>query len=455
MNTSLKPRLDAEVESLRRRPAELFDTAARSYAPLLVVMPEIVKRNVREFVTVFDELAITAKLFAAHKATHSQAALSAVRMSGGNIDVASVRELHDAFAAGFSKDQMVATGPKSTKFLEKLAHGGITIAVDSLQELERLQGLLPNGKRQPVLLRLNRSLLKRQSIAPPSRFGLDEVAFRESIELLKADSRFRLLGLSFHIDTVSVDEKRFALHRILEELTRLQDAGFDAYVLDIGGGFGSEYHIAPSTFEQYVAELREKSGSGVLWQDVYGTSGKSAHLRGIDTPYDTTGPARFRELLTHASDTSMTLAEELSEHLVELWIEPGASLFSDAGVLATTVIETKVIDDDTLIVIDAHRNQLCFEGNEAPLDPIVLSSGSRQSSSGDAYVIGHLCLESDFISYRKIHFDQLPKEGDVLLWTSVGAYRSNFSTSEAIGHPLPRKFIYTARGENYTLEEEL
>lgn len=455
MIPSFQPTLNDELRQIINQPKLLFEEMKKANAPLVISFPEKAALAAREFQAVLADFSLSGRVYAAHKATNSLATIRAVK-GVCRIDVASLAELNNALAAGFAPDEIIATGLKNDIFLTKLVEHDITVSIDSTEELKRLQKLLPADKQSPILLRLSRSMLNMPGVTRLSRLGHDAPSYTESVHLIKDDSRFRLLGLSYHIDTASNEEKHYAAKQALGTLLELQADGLEAYVLDIGGGFGSEYGMTKSQLDELSTHLKTSSKLGVAdatWQRFdYGLSRGQGALRGIDIASSEVGAARLRNLLERADDNGVSLAQMIGENLIELWLEPGAAIFGSSSMVASMVIETKQIDGETIVTIDAHRNQLCFENNEAPADPIVITQ-SESGKSGEGFVVGHLCTESDFISYRKIHFESLPKAGDILLFTHTGAYRAHFGASSSIGQPLAKQFIYQRMGGTYTLKE--
>lgn len=453
---SFLPELKGDLQRIIKKPENLIETINSAGAPLAISFPDEAKSAAQEFQNLLRDLSIGGQVYAAHKATNSLASLKSLK-GVCRIDVASLTELDNVLSVGFAPNEIIATGPKNNAFLAKLIENGITISVDGVEELKRIQSLLDaSGGRQSILLRLSRSMLNMPGVTRTSRFGHDMMRYNESLDIIKQDNRFDLLGLGYHIDTVSSEEKYYAVKQALSLLLELQLDGFDAYVLDIGGGFGADYGVSREKIDELNSHLKLNNSLGHLnatWQGFsYGLSNGQGVLRGIDMASDDIGVLRLRSILERTDDSGTTLAQILNENLIELWIEPGAAIFSSSGAVAALVIEVKKIDGETIVVIDAHRNQVCFENNEAPSDPVIVSQDKNKTEC-DVFIAGNLCMESDFISYRKIHLPSQPKVGDVLLFTHTGAYRSHFSASSSIGQPLAKQVVYEQTGDDYTLKE--
>lgn len=462
----LRPTVNSHIAQILDNPSRLYGAFNTYKRPISISVAEVAVGVVAEFEALFRELDINGRIYVAHKATSDRYMIKSLQPFA-RIDIASMWELQSALRAGFALEAIVATGPKADYFLEALLKAGVTIAIDSIEEFRRIQVLLSSVSSSKsectILLRLSRSVVNMPSVTRRSRFGLDHTAIKAITSLLASDNRFNLKGVSYHLDTQSIHERQYASQVAIDELLRLQSMGFyHATVLDIGGGFGTDYGVSAGDKDRFAIGLQDAIADSVnqqiTWQSHgYGISKSdgllTGRIQGIELAHTSTGIDRLREILLFGGTDSTTIASQLRDNLIELWIEPGSAVLSRSGVLAMQIIEVKTIDGELIVVVDGHRNQVCFDGSEAPSDPLLISS--NVSAPCAAYIAGHLCVESDFLTYRKIQFDTTPQPGDILLWTHTGAYRSHFSASQAIGHPLPKKLTYISNQANeaYVLQE--
>jgi carboxynorspermidine decarboxylase len=110
------------------------------------------------------------------------------------------------------------------------------------------------------------------------------------------------------------------------------------------------------------------------------------------------------------------LIEELRRtYSIEVCVEPGSSLVSRAGFLVTRIIDSFVSDGKSILMVDSTVNHY----------PDVLTYGFvpdlADSDSGEScQVVGGTCLAGDI--FGTYTFAAHPKIGDVLVFTSVGAY---------------------------------
>ncbi len=456
---AIQAALTDEMQAVLSQPAAVFDILQREQRPIAISLPQAAIQAAEDVKSALNELGIDYRVYAAHKSTNSTALIRALRPYVA-IDIASPTELENALQAGYEPENIIATGPKSDHFLSQLAKlDGATISIDSYSELERLVAMAGN-KPLSVLLRLTRSLLNPTGTNKKSRFGLDTASLEKALALLQDHPAITLRGVALHLDTQSVGDKQAAIGKAIDVLLDISSHGFaNATVLDIGGGFGAGYGINQKASHAFEAMIRESllENNENTWQSYnYGVRLEDGLMRGelsgINLPRGAWGAKRLIELLSTAGENNGTLADYINDYLIEVWCEPGMTLTSSGGMFIAEVIEVTERDGETMVLINAHRNQICFEGLEHGSDPLLLSrhnTGNKKPC--DAFIIGHLCMETDFIVNRKVHFDKAPQAGDLLAWTHTGGYQMHFSASQAIGHPLPAKYTLST---DMTLKEE-
>lgn len=438
----------AEMKTVLGAGQKLAEILRMEGRPISVSLPLAAIESVESFKDVLDELGIESKINVAHKATSSRALVSAIKNHAA-IDVASEVELVNALEVGFPASNVSATGPKSTKFLKRLIHHQAIIIVDSLGELNRLIALLGSDSQVTIMLRITRTLLNISSIDKKSRFGFDEENLTQALSLIQEQKSITLRGIAFHLDSQSIEERQYAVRRSLDLLLKIQATFPYATVLDIGGGYGAHYGMTSDDIDQYDSTIRDNlksHGTTNFWQSrAFGLSSDGARVRGelsgVDVFRAEVGPGRLHAILSSQDTSGTTIAESIRENLVELWIEPGSSIFSHAGIFAAEILDVCTRDGNNFIVVDAHRNQITFEGNEHVADPVLLPQDMSSDDNFETFIAGHLCMESDLMMYRKIALSTTPQVGDIMVWLHTGAYRSHFSASNSIGHPDAARYV--------------
>ena len=113
--------------------------------------------------------------------------------------------------------------------------------------------------------------------------------------------------------------------------------------------------------------------------------------------------------------------------MITIYVEPGKALLDNLGVTISKVNFVKKIKDDLVVGLDMRRNDLVMVESEVFLDPIVVSESAKLKEKVGVYFVGNLCLEGDLIYKRKIFIDQIPKEGDLVVFINTAGYFMDFN----------------------------
>jgi diaminopimelate decarboxylase len=308
----------------------------------------------------------------ASKAFPSTAVLRVFAEEGLGCDVASGGELHLALRAGFDPARLYLHGNAKSDDELGMALGAAvgTIVVDHPAEAERLESLVPAGRRQRVLLRVtpgvdadtHEAILTGQA---GSKFGMPPAQARELAG--RPWERLEIAGLHMHIGSQITDLAPW--RRAIAALATVGD--FPVY--DLGGGLG-------------VAYTRE------------------------DHPPD---PRAWVAALVEAAHA------ELGERRT-LVLEPGRALVANAGATLYTVVAVKPgIAGELLVAVDGGmsdnlRPMMYGAAYEADLADRVGAGGVR------CQVVGKHC-ESGDVLVRDARLPD-PRAGDVLAIPVTGAY---------------------------------
>src|SRR4051794_5262329 len=284
---------------------DVLDLAREFGTPAYVVAEDDLRARARAFVGAMAEHhGERGRVLFAAKAFPATAVLRIFADEGLGIDVASLGELHVALRAGFDPGRIVMHGnAKSLAELRAAVEHRLTLAVDNLDELDRLAALVGEGP-QPLLLRVVPEVHTDTHHAVATghadqKFGmtLDEAA--TAVDRLHEAGWADLRGIHVHIGS-----QLFDLAPYREAVAAIAALGpFPVY--DLGGGLAAPY----------TAEHRPPSADE--W--VAGVTG-AAH-------------------------------ELLDARESELWIEPGRALVANAGVTLYTVESVKH-RDSTWVAVD-------------------------------------------------------------------------------------------------------
>ncbi|TVZ80773.1 alanine racemase [Streptomyces sp. BK340] len=455
----LRPRLEPRLRSLADSGELLHTLVGALGSPLHAVVPDQIAANLERFRSVYRSHHLSGQVFFAHKANGSSALLRRLAATDAGVDVASLGELQHALGAGFTPERITATGPKNREFLWLAARTSVTVSVDSRDELEQLAALVRRHAlpRARVLLRLSgfetagvRVLSRR------SRFGSP---VRELDPLLKAVERHHdvvdPVGVAYHLDTTSLDEKATALVGCLRVLEECRERGLRPTAVDIGGGFGVNYLAEHEQWERYTTELTAAvlgTRAPLTWGGHgYGLRNEAGTLRGALGLYpahrSVAGARYLDELLAHpaAPFDGRPLADLLLEHLYDLHTEPGRALLDQCGLTLATVLEvrTQEAGGELLVRLEAKADDIALEEHGVLMDPLVLPRDPARAGPAAepvaAHLFGSLCLEADLITRRTVFLPRRPEPGDLLAFVNTAAYCMDFHATRAQRRPVARK----------------
>jgi diaminopimelate decarboxylase len=309
----------------------------------------------------------------ASKAFPATAVLRVFAEEGLGCDVASGGELHLALRAGFDPARLYLHGnAKSDAELEMALRAGVgTVVVDHPAEAERLEALVPDGRRQRVLLRVtpgvdadtHEAILTGQA---GSKFGMAPAEARGLAA--RPWARLDVAGLHMHIGSQISELAPF--QRAIAALATVGDFG----VYDLGGGLGVPYTRADAVADPraWVAALVE---------------------------------AAHRELGAGKS----------------LVIEPGRALVANAGVTLYTVVAVKPgAAGQQLVAVDGGMSDNLRPMMYGAAYEADLADRVGEEDGIPCQVVGKHC-ESGDVLVRDARLPD-PRPGDVLAIPVTGAY---------------------------------
>jgi diaminopimelate decarboxylase len=224
--------------------------------PAYVVVEDDIRTRARAFKDAYAARCDDFEVHFASKAFPCTAVLRVLRDEGLACDVASGGELAIALKAGFDPGRIHLHGnAKSERELaEALAAGVGHVVVDNHTDIDRLEGLVPDGVVQRVQLRVAPGISPdtHPSIStggPNTKFGFGLQHAGAAIERLDASDRLELEGLHLHIGSQIYDVESF--RTALEAMASLATHG----MVNLGGGLGVAYVNPehPPSIEDYVA----------------------------------------------------------------------------------------------------------------------------------------------------------------------------------------------------------
>lgn len=459
-NLKLTPRKNRVTEEVLENREKLFELVDAFGSPLNIVLPESISENISQYQQVYEDHRVSGKIFLAHKANKSEALINEAESKGICIDVASKNELENALTNGFTGDRIECTGPKNREFLTPALKHGCSIHVDSFSELEKIIELHENlNLKGKVSVQFRLTGFKprdRETILKDTKFGISIEKIDKIIEKLKKHGELLdFEGLAFHLDTSNIRKKVTALDNIFEIYQRFHEEGFAPDAFNIGGGQRANYLESNKEWSSYKEAL-QKAVKGeiepITWNNQsFGFKMHGDQVVGSANFYDyynETVKADYldelmgRELPSHGQ----TVAEMLRQYMVKLYIEPGRSLYDQAGItLAKVNFVKESLKQETIVGLDMNMTNLNTNNWELMTDPVIINREKREPFEDGVYFSGNLCLENDMIYNHKTFLDKGLAENDVVVFVNTAGYHMDFGESKTIQKPVAEKVAITTK----------
>jgi len=341
--------------------------------PLYLYDGEKIVHQIQALQTAFAAVPLRIKY--ATKALSSLSVLSLIRKAGAELDAVSLEEVKLGLLAGSSPAEIMYT-PSGVSFAEiqEAVQIGVMVNVDSLPLLEKFGQTY--GSTVPICIRLNPHILAGGNLKisvghKESKFGISIEQLPQILELVQR-YQISVAGLHVHTGSDIYDAAVFLKGGkiLFEAAIQFPDLRF----LDFGGGFKVAYSTEDTATD--IPELgRIVSAAFLEFCEKYGRA-------------------------------------------LELWIEPGKYLVSEAGYLvvqATVVKETPTLH---FVGVDSGLNHLIRPMMyDAYHDIYNLSN--REGATAPYTVVGYICETDTLAAHRQLH---TVKEGDLLVLKNAGAY---------------------------------
>ena len=320
--------LEVKNHQLSINGASAIDLTNRFDTPLFVFSEARIRHNIERLKRAEAVIGCPLKICYAAKANSNMAILRAVKDAGGDLEVNSGGELFKALKIGFKSEQIIFNGTSKTSGeLEEAINAGIyAIQADSFYEIELIEIVARRlNKRANVSLRLvpeieSDTLHGLQTALLTSKFGMMPNEALTAFRRWKSDDKFlNLCGIHLHIGSQNPKSAPYgeALKILFENLRQIDEIGHKLSHLNLGGGFPVNYLRDQSHESQFSVEQRELFSSTLEPSDV---------LRDA------------WQVVKESAKSSR--AEHLLEN-IELLLEPGRSIISDAGICLTSVRNRK------------------------------------------------------------------------------------------------------------------
>nr|WP_232541543.1 Y4yA family PLP-dependent enzyme [Nocardia bovistercoris] len=419
--------MPAHRDSWERRlldhPDLLGDIAFAIGGPFHLMYPARVERNIHAFRAVMREAGIAGVVYYGKKANKSPCVTRACANAGAGVDVSSTGELTAALAHGIRGADLMVTGPaKSDELLWLALRHGALIAMDSVQELDRVTALA--AATGPA-----RALLRVLPTGSTSRFGMTADELAVAVALIDREGGpVGLAGFSFHLSGYDPVARAEQACELIDRCIEARALGHDASTISIGGGFAVDY-LPERAWREFTDGVDgEWFHSGKRFDSFY--------------PYHhpAPGPAMLSTILEHGD-----LAARLRGNGIRLAIEPGRALLDRAGstVFRVQGVKTRSAHGEPyrLLTVDGTSLSLSeqwFDSEYLP-DPVLWP---RRSGDPTPTCVGAAtCLESDMLSWRRIPLPRAATTGDLLVYPNTAGYQMDSNESAFHELPIPPKVV--------------
>ncbi len=323
------------------------------------------------------------------------------------LDVASGKELRVALATNTSADNISFAGPgKNLTELEMAIASGISINVESLTELERIQAIAHKMQvSAQVALRLNPDFeLKSSGMkmgGGSQQFGIDVEQLEPVFALLK-DPQLELVGLHIFTGSQNLNPQAIisAHDNIFALVARLKSQyGFNLKHLNIGGGFGIPYFPGDKPLE--LSEISDN--------------------------------------LKRLRDKNSALLEK-----VEIILELGRYLVGNAGIYVSEITDIKISRGKKYLITNGGlHHHLAASGNFGQVlrknYPVTIGNKVNSKDTETVSVVGPLCTPLDLLAHKM----DLPiaNIGDLVVIYQSGAYGFTASPRDFLSHAEPLELL--------------
>ncbi|MEJ7693252.1 diaminopimelate decarboxylase [Daejeonella sp.] len=319
----------------------------------------------------------------AFKANFNERVLKAIQQIGFGADCVSGNEVKKAIEIGFDPGKVVfaGVGKADREIIEGLDNNIYCFNVESVQELGIINELAAKrGKTARVAIRINPNVDAHThhyitTGLEENKFGVNQWELKACVEELRKSANLKLIGIHFHIGSQITNLDIFkSLCVKANELSQwFEEHGFQLEILNVGGGFGVDYHnpdeAAVNDFESYF-EIFDKFLDRKPNQEVH--------------------------------------------------FELGRALVAQCGNLVSRILYVKNGLKKNFLILDAGMTELMRPALYQAYHKIENVSADKNGETVKYDVVGPICESTDWLGKEV----ELPvsKRGDIVVLRTAGAY---------------------------------
>jgi diaminopimelate decarboxylase len=417
------------AQQVREDPHLLADIAHSVRGAFHVLHPAQFASNTEAFKKVLAAEGVAGQVYFGKKANKAECWLPACARSDAGVDVASAPELAHALSSGIRGADIIVTGAaKSDELLWLAARHRCLIAVDALDEMDRLLSVASSCGPVRVLLRV------LPEVNPHSRFGLATAELDAALErCVQARDLVDMAGFSFHLNGYEVAPRAGLADELIDACLAARHRGLAAGSISIGGGFAVSYLDGP-TWQRFNRDYQDSwfhhNKTFTQFYPYHQSPTSAAMLRAI-LAGPGTGP--------YAS-----LGAKFARTETRLLLEPGRALLDGAGFSVFPVQGFKERGDYGIVTVAGLSASVSeqWKNSEYLPDPL-LWPGAGAGTPTTACVGGASCLEYDMLTWRKVPFPHEPRYGDLLIYPNTAGYQMDKNETEFHQIPLPTRVVVT------------
>lgn len=397
-NQSLKPvttRIN-ENGNIEIGGCDLIDLAQKYDTPLYVLDEATIRSICSDYKKAFSKYPKVNMMYAS-KALCTMATSALLASEGFGFDVVSAGEIYTVYKAGVDMSKVLFNGNnKSFEELSLALNLGVgRISVDNFFELSLLNEIAKsNNKIVDILLRITPGIECHtheyiQTGHLDSKFGFDLTQIDDAVELILNEyTNLKLHGLHAHIGSQIFETSIYAdeIEILVKEIARLDEKfGLKLDEVNVGGGLGVKYtdsDLPPSTYE--------------IADKIINSLNKNIEKYGIEPP--------------------------------ALFIEPGRSIISTAGVTLYTIGTSKQVPKGkTYFAVDGGMADNARPSMYQAKYYAEIVNKPSQELAKTVTIAGRFC-ESGDILIKDIKLPEI-EEGDVLVVFNTGAYNYSMASN--------------------------
>lgn len=374
---------------------------AKKYStPLYIMDEERIRRNCREYASAIKEAFGDGSMaIYASKAASFKRIYEIIRKESLGADVVSAGEIYTALKAGFPMEKAFFQGNNKTdediRFAIKSGVG--YFVCDNYEEVEAIDVIAGEmGVKQKILLRLTPGIDPHTYAAVAtgkvdSKFGTAiETGQAEKIAVLALSKKnIELMGFHCHVGSMVFESSTFvrSAEIMLEFIASIkQKYGYEAHILDLGGGYGVRY---------------------VEGQPDISISDNIAQV------------SKFISEMCHRLDIARP----------DIIFEPGRSIVADAGITLYTA--------GTVKKITGYKNYVSVDGGMTDnpryalyqsLYTVVTANKPEPAQTIKCDLVGRCCESGDIIQ-PNVDFPADITRGDIVAVLTTGAYNYSMASN--------------------------